>query len=634
MEVASHRLTVGLAGTGKGAVEEVEANVPPVLHACRGMCGPGCGRKDEGDNRQATPKPVRTLVLACQPLCTADYDGDLEVLPMASGVEEARQERLHVSWDWPRALEALKSGALRFEELQSWMHELTESAMVDLEDRQSALAQLVADTHEVFKTTLKQVNDSGNSLLSAAGDMQRNRNIVFKMVPTTSRSSRQAAEELMLCRTSVLAAATANGEVLQSTQLRLRHAHQSVGRALRGSHCALQRATELLRWEGELNQLGRNRGWLFVAQAESLFLRYRKMLEAIMKGGASLQTTAHQLVDSRKAFRRAIVVNRSVIRQADMSLQNDQEVVFNWALGMVSDGRKGDRSFVMTVVEANGEALEQVPKEFQGDREIVQIAVEQSEGWALQFAAEPLKRDRDIVLAAVSRSGFALEHVADELKRDRVVVLAAVEANGEALEFASEDLRDDREVVLAAVRSSGGMALSVAGPSLRGDREIALACVSRNALTLEHICPELRGDRDLVMVAVQANGLALEHAAEPLRGDRDVVLAALRSNALAMRFASDELRACREVAVEAVSRDGYALEHVSEDLRRDRGLVEAAVREGGAGVLELAAPALREEEELLAVAEKVSIEKRKIAEDPLTNSSLWQSGGDPECVRL
>jgi len=76
------------------------------------------------------------------------------------------------------------------------------------------------------------------------------------------------------------------------------------------------------------------------------------MLQAVREDGILFRTAAEEMNSSRKAYRRAIIVNRSVIKQAELSLQCDQEVVFGWALNHVSTLRKCDRNFIKTVVEA------------------------------------------------------------------------------------------------------------------------------------------------------------------------------------------------------------------------------------------------------------------------------------------
>ena len=72
-------------------------------------------------------------------------------------------------------------------------------------------------------------------------------------------------------------------------------------------------------------------------------------------------------------------------------------------------------------------------------------------GWALYWAAAPLKADREVVLEAVRKDGDALWAAADSLKADREVVLQ-VRKDGDVLWYAAESLKADHEVVLEAVR--------------------------------------------------------------------------------------------------------------------------------------------------------------------------------------
>ena len=124
-------------------------------------------------------------------------------------------------------------------------------------------------------------------------------------------------------------------------------------------------------------------------------------------------------------------------------------------------------------VEDAGMALQYVPEELKGDREVVMEAVRQ-DGRALRFASEELKGDREVVMAAVRKSGSALRFASEELKGDREVVIEAVRKNGTALRFASEELKVDREFVMAAVIQDW-RAHRFASEELKGNREFVMA---------------------------------------------------------------------------------------------------------------------------------------------------------------
>ena len=53
-------------------------------------------------------------------------------------------------------------------------------------------------------------------------------------------------------------------------------------------------------------------------------------------------------------------------------------------------------------------------------------------------------------MTAVKQNGLALDHVPNDIRGDKEIVLEAVRENGEAFEFASLQLRGDCDVVLEA----------------------------------------------------------------------------------------------------------------------------------------------------------------------------------------
>ena len=68
------------------------------------------------------------------------------------------------------------------------------------------------------------------------------------------------------------------------------------------------------------------------------------------------------------------------------------------------------------------------------------LAAATSEGEALQFSSEELRKDKGVVLAAVRNEAGALKYASDELRKDKEVVLAAVGSKGwGTLMYASEE---------------------------------------------------------------------------------------------------------------------------------------------------------------------------------------------------
>ncbi|CAE7634210.1 unnamed protein product [Symbiodinium sp. CCMP2456] len=108
------------------------------------------------------------------------------------------------------------------------------------------------------------------------------------------------------------------------------------------------------------------------------------------------------------------------------------------------------------VVLGDWTELEFSPEEVQRDREAVLSAVRQD--WkALEFASEELQADREIVEEALRQDWHALRHVSKCLRADRTLMAAAVQkSNGWALEFAAEELYRDPGLLQDATSRLGG----------------------------------------------------------------------------------------------------------------------------------------------------------------------------------
>lgn len=365
---------------------------------------------------------------------------------------EAREDiPVELTQDWTERLQELRNGRSNFEVVRQELEGEVDAALETLHRESDQLVSQAKGMVDTFSSALDRLSESGKALQNAAGDLQHNRETVFRVQPMPSRGSRQLAEELASCRESVLSRVRENGEILTATAQSLQRPHREACVCARATGNALKQAVEMLDHEGELLRLMARHSNLPTRVAKAVHRRYLDALQAVQEDGWRLKSAAQDLTHCRKAYRRGIVTNRTVIRNAESSLHCDQKAIFGWAWEHVSDVRRCDRNFILAVVGGNGERLEGAPEEFRRDREVVLTAVSQSCGWALQFADPCLRRDKEVVLAAVRRSGWALEHAADDMKADREVVLTAVQTDGEALEFASEEMRADREVALAAV---------------------------------------------------------------------------------------------------------------------------------------------------------------------------------------
>ncbi|CAE7833019.1 unnamed protein product [Symbiodinium sp. CCMP2592] len=493
---------------------------------------------------------------------------------------------------WVREVEELGlttgTEARRADLLGDTLERMIESCLQESGSLKERLEAKVCGMSEKFKKATSMILGSSGTLEAAAMDLNRNRDVLFEAVPRSSKAARQAAEELMRCRNKLLSSTQGNGEVLEKSRLVLGPAHRELQELASEVHGRLQQILELLLRQSELLHLQRFRGWLSARKVDISFRRWQARQESVSLDSSVVQQVAGDLLLTRKSYRQAVATNLAAIKLANEYLQQDEAIVLNWALTHVSKERTLDRDFILSVVNANGEALEEAPPALRGDREVVLCAVKSSKGWALQFASDTLKRDPEVVLTAVRRNALSLEFAAEELRSDRQVVLAAVQVQGEALEFASADLKRDPDVVAAAIRSSRGWALQFASEELRA-------------------CPAT------VLAAVSANGLALEYADGALRGDKPTVLAAVTSNPSALQFASKQLQEDREIVLTAVAKDGCVLQFAAGAMKADRAIVLAAIQQAGTHVLLVADKQLQADFSILEEAQQQQREKLQSA---------------------
>eukprot|EP00435_Cladocopium_sp_Y103_P018738 s297_g4.t1 len=213
---------------------------------------------------------------------------------------------------------------------------------------------------------------------------------------------------------------------------------------------------------------------------------------------------------------------------------------------------QSDRNFLLGALEADGLLLEPWPgevvdprgpqpkpqgemlPEHRADADLVALAVAQNpaalrfatcsrpmllsvlpaNGTALQFASKGYRNDPQVVLAAVTSEGDALQHASAQRRQDRAIVLAAVRRQGRALQAAAPQLRDDKEVVMAAVRNEP-MSLQHASVGMQDDEELVLAASSKDPQALRFASPRLRSDEAFVRSIGKAK--ALRYALAPKR---------------------------------------------------------------------------------------------------------------------
>eukprot|EP01080_Neovahlkampfia_damariscottae_P005960 gene5960-9959_t len=93
---------------------------------------------------------------------------------------------------------------------------------------------------------------------------------------------------------------------------------------------------------------------------------------------------------------------------------------------------------------------------FQKDKETVLIALQSSQGEALEFADPSFKSDKDVMMIACELYGRNLSYASKEIQDDYDVVKVAVSNNGTAIKFASNRLKLDPTLSLIAIEQTRG----------------------------------------------------------------------------------------------------------------------------------------------------------------------------------
>ena len=77
-----------------------------------------------------------------------------------------------------------------------------------------------------------------------------------------------------------------------------------------------------------------------------------------------------------------------------------------------------DIDFVKKVLSTNGMSLEYMPPEIQNNKELVNIALNNSAGFALKFASEDLRNNKEVVKEAVKQWKAPIKYASQELQEE------------------------------------------------------------------------------------------------------------------------------------------------------------------------------------------------------------------------
>ncbi|CAE7935443.1 unnamed protein product, partial [Symbiodinium necroappetens] len=218
-----------------------------------------------------------------------------------------------------------------------------------------------------------------------------------------------------------------------------------------------------------------------------------------------------------------------------------------------------------------------------------------SDGWALQWASEELRRDKDVIFKALKKEVRSLQFVAEDLLSDRDFCLEAISKNGLAYEFADPEVKADREVARAAV-CQDGLALEFVPEQFQSDPELVLKAVQNCGLALRFASPELRGNKGLVLTAAKQDSSAFKFASQELQQNRDVwlqvcpsrlghwqnrneVLQEVEKEGLLLQLANQRLVSQPEVMFKAAVKDHHTLQHASPEICADVDFVLRLIKE-------------------------------------------------------
>ena len=153
--------------------------------------------------------------------------------------------------------------------------------------------------------------------------------------------------------------------------------------------------------------------------------------EIVMEGHQEVLQFASERIqaDLVTAF---IAITEKTVEEAEEWAETEDDHGYESGLGdrieylQYAKGVMSDRNNVKKLCGRNGDALGWATvDEFFDDRKIVWTAVK-SNGVALEFAGDELKKDVDLVMEAVKSNGYALKFVSPELLKNAKVVSTAL----------------------------------------------------------------------------------------------------------------------------------------------------------------------------------------------------------------
>ena len=292
---------------------------------------------------------------------------------------------------------------------------------------------------------------------------------------------------------------------------------------------------------------------------------HQVVLEAVRQKGRALMFASDELKGNREIALAAVECPRNFIDGFDNDLYSTGDIAelaelmglggrgaMSIVLPYISQALKMDREIVLKAVKGNHTELKYVPAGLLDDRDIMQAAVE-GNGMMLSFASERLRGDLALVIIALENSaGRAIQYAAPILLGDRTCIMTACrclenpdrnyrrkyigmgiqELYEPLLTYASAELRADPPVVKAAIRICGRSILLTSTELLHNRDNVIAAIRKEKNLLLQLLDGEginreaITGDPDIMMAALAFRKVYLD------RNLMDLVTPALRDGGL------------------------------------------------------------------------------------------------------
>lgn len=159
---------------------------------------------------------------------------------------------------------------------------------------------------------------------------------------------------------------------------------------------------------------------------------------------------------------------------------------------------KNNRSFVLKIIEENGELLKNASETLRNDEELVYIACSNYYP-VIEFVNKRFREDKNLALKLLDIDAFSFALFSNTLQQDREVIDKAIGLELDLLIHLNQDLLNDKEFMLSKVNgSSDGNIYTYLGESLRNDVDIACASFKKSFQNFYNMSEELRSSKEFL----------------------------------------------------------------------------------------------------------------------------------------